>query len=87
MPPASCNPGADLAEDPQFKERGFFRQVPDAQNVLRTVERAPYHLSRTPGGPVKGAPELGEDQTYVLRDILGMSDDELADCAIAGVFE
>jgi crotonobetainyl-CoA:carnitine CoA-transferase CaiB-like acyl-CoA transferase len=79
--------GADLAQDPQLKERGFFRQVPDAQNVLRTIEGAPYHLSRTPGGPVRGAPGFGADQTYVLRDILGMSDDELAECAIAGVFD
>ena len=79
--------GADLSKDPQLKERGFFRQVPDAQNVLRTIEGVPYHLSRTPGGPVRGAPEFGSDQTYVLRDILGMSDDELADCAIAGVFD
>jgi crotonobetainyl-CoA:carnitine CoA-transferase CaiB-like acyl-CoA transferase len=79
--------GADLAEDPQLKGRGFFRQVPDAQNGLRTIEGAPYHLFRTPGGAVREAPELGADQTYLLRDILGMSDDELADCAIAGVFD
>ena len=79
--------GIDLAKDPQLKERGFFRQVPDAQNVLRTIEGVPYHLSRTPGGPVRAAPEFGADQTYILRDILGMSDDELADCAIAGVFD
>ena len=44
-------------------------------------------MSRTPGGPSRGAPEFGADQTYVLREILGMSDEELADCAIAGVFE
>ena len=79
--------GADLAKAPQLKERGFFRQVLDAQNVLRTIEGVPYHLSRTPGGPVRAAPEFGADQTYILRDILGMSDDELADCAIAGVFD
>lgn len=58
--------GADLAENPQLKERGFFRQVPDSQNVLRTIEGAPYRLSLTPGGPVRGAPELGADQTYIL---------------------
>ena len=79
--------GADLAEDPQLKERGFFRKVPDAQGVIRTVEGAPYKLSRTPGGPGRGAPEFGSDQTYVLREVLGLPDDELAEYAIAGVFE
>lgn len=79
--------GADLAEDPQLKHRGFFRQVLDAQGVARTVEGAPYKLSLTPGGVTRGAPEFGAHQTYVLRDVLGMPDDELAECAIAGVFE
>ena len=79
--------GADLAQDPQLKERGFFRRVPDAKGVERIIEGAPYKLSRTPGGAAQGAPEFGADQTYVLRDVLGMSDDELADCAISGVFD
>ena len=79
--------GADIVQDPQLKERGFFRYVPDAKNVPRIIEGVPYKLSRTPGGPVRGAPEFGADQTYILRDVLGMSDDELADCAIAGVFD
>ena len=80
--------GADLAEgDAQLRERGFFRRVLDAQGVSRTIEGVPYKLSRTPGGAARGAPEFGSDQTHVLRDVLGMSDDELAQCAIAGVFE
>ena len=88
IPAGVVQTGADLAEnDPHLKERGFFRQVPDAQGVSRTIEGAPYKLSRTPGGVSRGAPEFGADQTYVLREVLGMSDEELAECAIAGVFE
>ena len=79
--------GADLAQDSHLKDRGFFRRVADAKGEIRTVEGAPYKLSRTPGEVSKGAPEFGADQTYVLREVLGMSDDELADCAIVGVFE
>ena len=79
--------GIDMQNDPQLKERGFFRQVPDDQGVLRTIESAPYKLSRTPGGAVQGAPVFGAHQDYVLRDILGMSDEELAECAIEGVFD
>lgn len=79
--------GADLAQDKHLEERGFFRKVPDAKGEVRKIEGAPYKLSRTPGSVIRGAPEFGADQTYVLREILGMFDDELADCAIAGVFE
>ena len=79
--------GADLASDPQLLERGFFRRVPDETGALATVEGPPYRLSGTPGGPARGAPEFGAQQDYVLRDILGMTDDELAECAIAGAFD
>ena len=80
--------GPDLLEkDPQLAERGFFRRVPDDQGNIRIIESAPYKLSRTPGGPTTGAPEFGAHQTYVLRDVLGMSEDEIAEYAIAGAFD
>ncbi len=80
--------GEDLAEnDPHLKERGLFQQVPDAGGVLRTIERAPYKLSATPGKVNKGAPEFGADQTFVLSEVLGVDDEELAEMAIAGAFD
>ena len=87
VPAGVVQTGADLAHDAHLQERGFFRTVPDAKGEMRKIEGAPYKLSRTPGGVSRGAPEFGADQTYVLREVLGMTDDELADCAIAGVFE
>ncbi len=79
--------GADLSRDPQLKARGFFRRVPDHQGEQRTIESAPYKLSRTPGSVTSGAPAFAADMTYVLRELLGMSDDEVEDCAIAGAFD
>ena len=79
--------GADLSRDPQLKERGFFRRVADHQGEYRTIESAPYRLSRTPGSVTRGAPEFAADMTYVLRELLGMSDDEVEDCAISGAFD
>ena len=79
--------GADLSRDPQLRERGFFKQVPDHRGELRTIESAPYHLSGTPGRVTRGAPDFAADMTYVLRELLGMSDPEVEDCAIAGAFD
>ena len=80
--------GKDMAEnDPHLRERRIFQQVPDAAGVLRTIERAPYKLSRTPGEVTNGAPEFGADQDLVLREILGVDDEELAEMAIAGTFD
>ena len=79
--------GADLSRDPQLKERGFFRRVPDHQGEYRTIESAPYKLSRTPGSVARGAPAFAADMTYVLRELLGMTDEEVEDCAIAGAFD
>ena len=79
--------GEDLSRDPQLKERAFFRRVPDHQGKQRTIESAPYKLSRTPGSVTRGAPAFAADMTYVLRELLGMSDEEVEDCAIAGAFD
>ena len=80
--------GADMIDrDPQLQERGLFLRVPDGQGTLRPIEGTPFRLSHTPGGARRAAPEYGAHQDYVLRDILGMSDDEIAECAIAGAFE
>ena len=79
--------GEDLSRDPQLKERAFFRRVPDSQGEQRTIESAPYKLSRTPGSVTRGAPAFAADMTYVLRELLGMSDEEVEDCAIAGAFD
>ena len=79
--------GADLSRDPQLKERGFFRRVEDHRGEYRTIESAPYQLSRTPGSVTRGAPEFAADMTYVLRELLGMSDEEVEECAITGAFD
>jgi len=65
----------------------LFRHVPDAAGVLRPIERAPYLLSRTPGSVTKAAPEFGADLSFVLSEVLGMDDEELAEMAIAGAFD
>ncbi len=52
-----------------------------------TVEGPPYRLSASNGGPRQGGPTLGQHQNLVLKELLGLSDEEIAEHAINGVFE
>ena len=80
--------GQDMAEnDPHLRERRIFQKVPDASGTSRIIERAAYKLSLTPGELTRGAPEFGADQDFVLSEILGVDDEELAEMAIAGAFD
>ncbi|MGH3556085.1 MAG: CoA transferase [Mycobacterium sp.] len=67
----------DLAEDPQLAHRGHFVHV--SHPVLgRTVVEGPrYLLSETPGSVRRAAPTFGQDNDYVLRESLGLGDEQV----------
>ncbi|MCH9016712.1 MAG: CoA transferase, partial [Chloroflexi bacterium] len=78
---------SDLQKDPQLAHRKFFRQLdhPDMGEI-------PYggHQFRIAGydsGPRFPAPMLGQHTDQVLREILGMTDDEITEAVIAGALE
>jgi benzylsuccinate CoA-transferase BbsF subunit len=69
---------ADLAQDPQLKERGFFIELD------KTVSEAtPIRLSHAPAKYRRLAPTLGQDNDYVYGELLGMS--ELANLKKQGI--
>jgi len=79
---ATCQ---DLFEDPQLKHRRHFRFL-DHGVIGRAAHNAPaYILSETPSHIHKAGPCLGEDNAYVYKEILGYSDDEIAEFLIEGV--
>jgi benzylsuccinate CoA-transferase BbsF subunit len=64
---------SDLAKDPQLKERGFFVELG------KTIsDGVPVRLSDTPARYRRAAPGRGQDNDYVYKQLLGMSEDELA---------
>jgi benzylsuccinate CoA-transferase BbsF subunit len=77
----------DLQErDPQLKHRHFFWKLehPDVGEYTAprpnfTLSKAPYELHR--------APLLGEHSEHVLKEILGMTDDEIAELVIEGILD
>jgi crotonobetainyl-CoA:carnitine CoA-transferase CaiB-like acyl-CoA transferase len=52
-----------------------------------SVGTAVFKLSKCPNSPKFAAPLLGEHNEYVLKEFLGMSDEEIADLMAEGVLE
>lgn len=76
---------ADLAKDPQLKERGFFIEL-DHPEMGRTVsDAAPIRLSATPPGYSRPAPLPGQDNDYVYGQLLGLSEGVMAELKEQGV--
>ncbi|MDD5288451.1 MAG: CoA transferase [Dehalococcoidales bacterium] len=67
--------------DPHVNERGLFI-VPDHPEVgKRTMEGMPWKMSASQP-KFEPAPLLGQHNDYVFRELLGMSDDEIAELII-----
>ncbi len=65
--------GVDLcARDPQLRERGFWPGVQHPDGAPSQVSGVPFKLSGGSGSPRTIAPEAGENNDYVLGDILGL---------------
>ena len=74
----------DLIRDPQLEHRGFF--TPLEHPVIDARYDGPVTIfSATPYSPTRAGPTIGEHNEQVLKDVLGFSDDEITDLAIAGV--
>jgi crotonobetainyl-CoA:carnitine CoA-transferase CaiB-like acyl-CoA transferase len=75
----------DLFNDPQLKHRQHFRFLQHTVIGRHAYHSPAYRLSRTPCHIWKAAPCLGEDNEHVYKQILGYSDDEVADLLVDGV--
>lgn len=68
--------------DLQLKARGFFVDLPSSEIGTWPVDGFPARLSRSPadvgGLPGRAAPKLGEDNEKIYREVLGLSDAEIA---------
>lgn len=82
---AMLTSGEGIVNDPQARHREAFRWLKH-QEIGPLLHNSPsYHLSKNPAHIWKAAPCLGEDNEYVYKEILGYSDDEVADLLIKGV--
>ncbi len=76
----------DLCNDVQLKERECFWNGNHKELGIFSYLGQPSKLSRTPAKLYRDAPSLGEHNEYICLEMLGMSEDEYAQCFIEGVF-
>ncbi len=75
----------ELLEDPHLNARGFFPLITHPDAGTYPFPGLPMTLSATPATYRRPAPGLGEHNDEVLRDVLGMSPDAIAELAASGV--
>ena len=76
---------SDIMSDPHYAAREQVVDVPSEQHGTLPQPGIAPRLSRTPGGVKHRAPTLGEHNHEVYGEMLGVSDDELAELAADGV--
>jgi len=77
----------DLRNDPQLAYRGHFWMLDHPTMGHRAYDGPSFRLSETPAELTKSAPLLGEDNEYVYKDIVGMSDEEYVEHLVSGAFD
>jgi crotonobetainyl-CoA:carnitine CoA-transferase CaiB-like acyl-CoA transferase len=85
VPAGIVQTAEDLFKDPQLKHREHFRFLDHREIGVHAYQSPAYRLSKTPCCVEKAAPCLGEDNEYVYKEVLGLTDDEIADLLIEGV--
>jgi len=87
VPAGVLQTAEDLMEcDPQLKHRHFFWELDHPEISEYRAPGPPYQLSRVPY-EISRAPLLGEHSEYVLKEILGMSDEEVAELVTEGIID
>lgn len=79
LPCGPLNNIAQAAEQPQVKARGMLVDVEHPVIGKLSLPDTPVKLSRTPGGIRGASPALGEHTDEVLRNLLALDDEEIAD--------
>ncbi len=69
--------GRDATHDPHLAYRGFFEIAKHRETGVHLYPGISWKMSKTPLKIRKAAPCLGEDNDYVFKKVIGMSDAEI----------
>jgi len=81
--PVLSSPG--VFEDAHLRARGFFESVAHSVAGTWEVEGPHWRFSESPGHVRLPAPAFGEHNAYVFRELLGLSEEEVAALEAEGV--
>jgi formyl-CoA transferase/CoA:oxalate CoA-transferase len=85
IPVGAINNLAQVVEHPQVKARGTLVTLNHPRLGEVRMVGTPVRLSATPASMRAAAPELGQHTDQVLRDLLGLSPEEIAALSATGV--
>ncbi|MCR4392867.1 MAG: CoA transferase [Dehalococcoidales bacterium] len=77
IPAGVVQNAADLADDPQLNYRDFFIHIEHPLLGETRADACPLKFSFSPAEYLRSAPDIGQDNDYVFRELLGISDSEL----------
>lgn len=77
----------DMHADPQLAHRKHYWKLQHPTMGLRTYDSPAFKLSKTPAVLRKASPCLGEDNEYVWREVVGLSEEEYYEALADAVFE
>jgi len=79
--------GEDLFDhDPQLRHRNFYPEIEHPEIGKYFTVAPPYRFSKS-SYELRRAPLIGEHNEYAFKEVLGLSDDEIAELVIEGVIE
>ncbi len=85
VPAGAVLKGGETLVDPHLEARGFWDVVHHPEAGTYTQVSTPWRLSKSPRRPAVPAPSLGEHNSYVLGDLLGLSGQEIAALEAQGI--
>lgn len=74
----------DLARSDYLRGRGFFAALDHPVAGRHDHPGLPFHSETAPGSARTAAPAYGEGNAYVLRDVLALPEQEIAEILASG---
>ena len=87
MPFHRATTSADILADPQLKARAHIIYLGHPRLGRVPFETSRMRFSRTPAIAAWPGPEIGEHNDHVLRELLGLSDEEITELVIDEALE
>jgi crotonobetainyl-CoA:carnitine CoA-transferase CaiB-like acyl-CoA transferase len=87
VPAGVVQSAREMLGDVHLKERGYYVYLDHPEAGRTAYDGPPYKLSKTPGQLRSPAPLLGQHTEQVCKEVLGLSDEEIADLMVAGVLQ